>query len=86
MVPNPTRNKKREWRMVIDYRGLNKVTTLDRYRILSMLDLYMKLRRDLYPILSTRRFVADCPVFGLGQKGGGHRRFVLMDEPPGSSK
>ena len=44
MVPKPTRKGKREWRMAVDYRGLNKVTIKNRYPIPSMRDLYSKLR------------------------------------------
>lgn len=44
MVPKPTRKGKKEWRMAIDYRGLNALTIRDRYPIPSMRDLYAKLR------------------------------------------
>ena len=44
MVPKPTRKGKREWRMAIDYRGLNARTRKDRYPIPTMRDLYAKLR------------------------------------------
>ena len=44
MVPKPTRKGKKEWRMCVDYRGLNQRTIKDRYRIPSMRDLYRKLR------------------------------------------
>ena len=44
MVPKPSREGKREWRMCVDYRGLNARTVKDKYRIPSMKDLYRKLR------------------------------------------
>ena len=44
VVPKPTRNGKKEYRMCIDYRELNNCTVKDRYNIPSMRDLYRKLR------------------------------------------
>ena len=44
VVPKPTRNGKKEFRMCIDYRRLNEQTIKDRYTIPSMRDLYRKLR------------------------------------------
>ena len=44
MVPKPTRKGKKEWRMAIDYRGLNERTIKDRYPIPTMRELYAKLR------------------------------------------
>ena len=44
VVPKPTRNGKKEFRMCIDYRALNAQTIKDRYTIPSMRDLYRKLR------------------------------------------
>lgn len=44
MVPKPTRKGKKEWRMAVDYRGLNSRTVKNRYPIPSMRDLYAKLR------------------------------------------
>ncbi|MDY7090545.1 MAG: RNase H-like domain-containing protein, partial [Actinomycetota bacterium] len=44
VVPKPTRNGKKEFRMCIDYRALNTQTIKDRYTIPSMRDLYRKLR------------------------------------------
>ena len=44
VVPKPTRNGKKEFRMCIDYRALNAQTVKDRYTIPSMRDLYRKLR------------------------------------------
>ena len=44
LVPKPTRNGKEEWRMCVDYRGLNIRTIRDKYPIPSMKDLYSKLR------------------------------------------
>ncbi|MCP5002915.1 MAG: RNA-directed DNA polymerase, partial [Planctomycetes bacterium] len=44
VVPKPTRNGKKEWRMCVDYRGLNAHTIKDTYRVPSMRDLYHKVR------------------------------------------
>lgn len=44
LVPKPTRKGKKEWRMCVDYRGLNERTVKDRYPIPSMADLYRKLQ------------------------------------------
>ena len=44
LVPKPTRKGKREWRMCVDYRGLNERTIKDRYPIPSMAELYRELQ------------------------------------------
>ena len=44
VVPKPDRNGKKEWRVCIDYRELNRRTIKDKYTIPSMRDLYRKLR------------------------------------------
>ncbi len=43
LVPKPTRDGIEEWRMCIDYRHLNKVTEKDKYKVISVRDLYRKL-------------------------------------------
>ena len=44
MVPKPEHDGHKEWRMCVDYRGLNSKTIKDRYRIPTMKDLFRRLR------------------------------------------
>ena len=44
MVPKPTRNGKKEWRMCIDYRELNAQTIKDKYTVPSIRDIYRNLK------------------------------------------
>ena len=44
MVPKPSREGKKEWRMCIDYRGLNARTVKDKYTVPSLRDIYRNLR------------------------------------------
>ena len=77
MVPKPTRNGKREWRMCIDYRGLNKRTIKDKYRIPSMKDLYRKLMGNkIFSNIDLRSGYYHIPIAEEDQ----HKTAFITDE------